>query len=113
MSLKHAKQACLEGRLAVDERVYDQLVAMSIPLHQAREAIQFAMTEVAPDHVTPMETPWNPPGHGFTWHSEYFGCEMYLKVRIEGERARCKLYSLHQPVHAGRTGKGLSKRLTE
>lgn len=81
-SLAYAKIACTQGRLAVDHRVYDQLVAMGIPLADATDTIQAALEEVTADPVKPPDFPLDPPGHGFLWHSKYFECQMYLKVRL-------------------------------
>ena len=93
----------------MDDRVYDQLVAMGIPLANAREAITRAMQEVTPDDVKPPDFGFDPPGHGFFWHSEYFQCHMYLKVRLEDARPRCKLYSLHEPVYSRTTQRAMKK----
>ncbi len=106
-TLAHAKQARDEGRLWIDERVYDQLAAMGLPLADAGEAITAAMGEVTPADSKPPDFPFDPPGQGFVWFSDYFGCRMYLKVRLEDARPRCKLYSLHESEYGRTVGKRL------
>lgn len=98
-ALEAARRAEAEGILTVDDRVYDQLSAMGIPLQNAREAIRTALQEVVPDHYKCPDEEWRPPGHGFIWYSESFASQMYIKIRLEGPRPRCKLYSLHEPKY--------------
>lgn len=98
-TLDHARLAWENGWLVIDARVYDQLVAMQVPLAEARTAIDAALREISAADAKPPDFAFDPPGQGFVWQSEYFGCEMYLKVRLEDARPRCKLYSVHQALH--------------
>lgn len=98
-SLERTKQAFQEGRCSIHPRVYDQLLALGVPLEQAGEAIAAAFEEVTSECPKIPDHQFTPPGQGFFWTSAYFGCRMYLKVRLEGRRPNCVLYSLHPPVY--------------
>ncbi|MBI5083372.1 MAG: hypothetical protein HZB13_02090 [Acidobacteria bacterium] len=55
-----------------------------------------ALLEITLEDYKEPDRLFDPPGHGFVWHSKRFGCLMYLKFRLEGRKPVCWLYSLHK-----------------
>lgn len=95
-ALRQMQDAVREGRYEIHPRVHDRLAELGLADLELHDAVECAFGELTLNDYREPDGAFDPPGHAFVWQSERFGCQMYLKFRLEGRRPRCWLYSLHR-----------------